>query len=90
MGLFDKFKNKKYALVNMQDMLTKAANGHYAIPAININNLEWIGAVLDAAQQTHSPLILGVSAGAAKYMFGWKNVADMVQNTMITKKSIQI
>lgn len=86
MGLFTKIKNKKYALVNMQDMLNKAAEGHYAIPAININNLEWIGGVLEAAQQAHSPLILGVSAGAAKYMFGWKNVADMVKNTMIAKK----
>lgn len=86
MGIFKKLKNRKYALVNMEEMLTDAAQGHYAVPAININNLEWIGAVLDAAQQCNSPLILGVSAGAAKYMFGWKNVVDMVRNVMITKK----
>lgn len=67
MGLFG---NKKYRLVNMGEMLEKAARERYAVPAININNLEWIGAVLDAAQEAHSPLILGVSAGAAKYMFG--------------------
>lgn len=92
MNFFDKIKNKfsksarKTGLVNMQDMLTKAAAGHYAVPAININNLEWIGAVLDAAQSANSPLILGVSAGAAKYMFGWKNVVQMVTNTIETKK----
>lgn len=86
MSIFNWFKKKPRVLVNMQEMLTKAAEGHYAIPAININNLEWIGAVLDAAQQAKSPLILGVSSGAAKYMFGWKNVVDMVTNVMITKK----
>lgn len=85
MGFFDRFKKQKSKLVNMQDMLQKAAVGHYAVPAININNLEWIGAVLDAAQQCHSPLILGVSSGAAKYMFGWKNVVQMVENVMTTK-----
>ena len=86
MGLFGLIKKRKSHLVNMQDMLTKAAAGHYAVPAININNLEWIGAVLDAAQQAKSPLILGVSSGAAKYMFGWKNVVDMVENVLATKK----
>jgi len=73
-------------LVSMTEMLKKAAEGHYAVPAININNLEWIGAVLDAAQTAKSPLIIGVSAGAAKYMYGWKNVADMVNNVIETKK----
>lgn len=86
MGFLNIFKRHKSKLVNMQDMLAKAAAGHYAVPAININNLEWIGAVLDAAEQTKSPLILGVSSGAAKYMFGWKNVVDMVENVMRTKK----
>lgn len=94
MNYFEKIKSKfskiirkshKSHLVNMQDMLTKAVAGRYAIPAININNLEWIGAVLDAAQAANSPIILGVSSGAAKYMFGWKNVVDMVENTMETK-----
>lgn len=86
MSILNIFKKKKSPLVNMQEMLTKAAREHYAVPAININNLEWIGAVLDAAQQANSPLILGVSSGAAKYMFGWKNVVDMVENVMRTKK----
>lgn len=67
-------------------MLAKAKAGHYAVPAININNLEWIDAVLQAAQQANSPIILGVSSGAAKYMNGWKNVADMVNNLVINKK----
>ncbi|MBQ0045333.1 MAG: class II fructose-1,6-bisphosphate aldolase [Mycoplasma sp.] len=73
-------------LVNMNDMLAKANAGHYAVPAININNLEWIGAVLDAAQEMRSPVILGVSSGAARYMFGWRNVVNMVENVMQNKK----
>ena len=72
-------------LVNMKDMLVKAKAGHYAVAQININNLEWICAALDGAQEAHAPIILGVSAGAAKYMQGWKNVADMVNNVMQTK-----
>lgn len=86
MSFLNLVKKRKSHLVNMSDMLNKAAAGHYAVPAININNLEWIGAVLDAAEQCHSPLILGVSSGAAKYMSGWKNVVDMVENVMETKK----
>lgn len=86
MSFFHNLGRSKHQTVNMQDMLTKAAAGHYAVPAININNLEWIGAVLDAAQAAHSPIILGVSSGASKYMFGWKNVVDMVDNTIKTKK----
>lgn len=81
-----KINTKQSPLVNMEQMLTKASLNHYAVPAININNLEWIGAVLDAAQSVRSPIILGVSSGAAKYMFGWKNVVDMVVNTINTKK----
>lgn len=73
-------------LVNMTEMLKKAKAEHYAVAAININNLEWIGAVLEGAQAAKAPIILGVSAGAAKYMNGWKNVADMVNNVMNTKK----
>lgn len=84
MGLFCKKKRSK--LVNMNDMLYKAKIGHYAVAAININNLEWIGAVLEGAQEAKSPIILGVSAGAAKYMSGWKNVVDMVNNVIETKK----
>lgn len=73
-------------LVNMKDMLIKAKAGHYAVAQININNLEWICAALDGAQEINAPIILGVSAGAAKYMQGWQNVADMVRNVMETKK----
>jgi len=72
-------------LVSMNEMLKKAAEGKYAVPAININNLEWIASILDAAQEANSPVILGVSAGAAKYMYGWKNVADMVNNVIEAK-----
>ena len=73
-------------LVSMKDMLNKAKAGKYAVAQININNLEWICAALDGAQEAKAPIILGVSAGAAKYMQGWKNVADMVNNVMNTKK----
>ena len=73
---------RKSRLVNMDKMLKMAEQGHYAIAHININNLEWIKAALDAAQSTNSPIILGVSAGAAKYMCGYKNVVDMVNNCM--------
>ncbi len=69
-------------LVNMSDMLKKAVDNHYAVAHININNLEWIKAALMAAQTTNSPIILGVSEGAAKYMCGYKNVVDMVTNCM--------
>ncbi len=85
MLFFKKSKKRTTRLVNMAKMLSKASEGRYAVPAININNLEWIGAILDAAQTARSPIILGVSAGAAKYMFGWKNVVDMVENTIATK-----
>lgn len=78
-------KTKHSRLVNMIQMLNKAKQGHYAVAAININNLEWIGAVLEGAQEAKAPIILGVSAGAAKYMSGWKNVADMVNNVIKTK-----
>ena len=76
-------------LVNMSKMLMAARHGGYAIPAININNLEWICAILDACQEAGSPIILGVSAGASKYMQGWKNVVDMVNN-VINFKNITI
>lgn len=76
-------------LVNMSKMLIAARHGGYAIPAININNLEWICAILDACQEADSPIILGVSAGASKYMQGWKNVVDMVNN-VINFKNITI
>lgn len=74
----------KSRLVKMNDMLTKAVAGKYAVAHININNLEWIKASLTAAQNNNSPIILGVSEGAAKYMCGFKNVANMVNNVMET------
>ena len=74
----------KSRLVKMNEMLTKAVAGKYAVAHININNLEWIKASLTAAQNNNSPIILGVSEGAAKYMCGFKNVADMVNNVMET------
>ena len=60
-------------------MLTKAKAGHYAVGQFNINNLEWTKAVLLTAEEQKSPVILGVSEGAGKYMTGFKTVADMVK-----------
>ncbi len=67
-------------LVSAKEMLTKAKEGHYAVGQFNINNLEWTKAVLLTAEEMHSPVILGVSEGAAKYMCGFKTVAAMVSN----------
>ncbi len=66
-------------LVSAKEMLTKAKEGHYAVGQFNINNLEWTKAVLQTAQELNSPVILGVSEGAGKYMCGFKTVADMVK-----------
>ncbi len=65
-------------LVSAKEMLEKAVAGHYAVGQFNINNLEWTKAILTAAQETKSPVILGVSEGAGKYMTGFKTVQDMV------------
>ena len=67
------------ALVSMKEMLLKAREGKYAVGQFNINNLEWTKAILLTAQENNSPVILGVSEGAAKYMCGFKVVADMVK-----------
>lgn len=67
-------------LVNMKDMLNKAKLGKYAVAQFNINNLEWTRFILEECQSNNSPVILGVSEGAAKYMGGYKTVADMVKN----------
>ena len=67
------------ALVNAKDMLTKAKAGHYAVGQFNINNLEWTKSILLTAQEMNSPVILGVSEGAGKYMCGFRTVADMVK-----------
>ena len=66
-------------LVSAKDMLQKAKAGKYAVGQFNINNLEWTKAVLQAAQECNSPVILGVSEGAGKYMTGFKTVAAMVE-----------
>ena len=66
-------------LVNATDMLNKAREGKYAVGHFNINNLEWAKSILLTAQELKSPVILGVSEGAGKYMGGFKVVADMVK-----------
>ena len=65
-------------LVSAKEMLEKAKAGHYAVGQFNINNLEWTKAILLTAQENNSPVILGVSEGAGKYMTGFKTVAAMV------------
>ncbi|HIR03434.1 MAG TPA: class II fructose-1,6-bisphosphate aldolase [Candidatus Scatovicinus merdipullorum] len=76
-------------LVNAKDMLTKAKAGHYAVGQFNINNLEWTKAVLLTAQEMNSPVILGVSEGAGKYMCGYKTVVGMV-NGMLEELHITV
>ena len=66
-------------LVSATEMLKKAKEGHYAVGQFNINNLEWTKSVLLTAQELNSPVILGVSEGAGKYMTGFKTVAAMVK-----------
>lgn len=66
-------------LVNASEMLTKAKAGHYAVGHFNTNNLEWTKAILQTAEEMKSPVIIGVSEGAAKYMTGFKVVAEMVK-----------
>ena len=69
-------------LVSAKEMLDKAKAGHYAVGQFNINNLEWTKAILLTAQELNSPVILGVSEGAGKYMTGYKTVAAMVKAMM--------
>lgn len=76
-------------LVSAKDMLNKAKAGHYAVGQFNINNLEWTKAVLLTAQENNSPVILGVSEGAGKYMTGFKTVAAMVK-AMIEELNITV
>lgn len=66
-------------LVSAKEMLNKAAKEQYAVAQININNLEWTKAVLETAEELKSPVILGVSEGANKYMAGYETVAAMVR-----------
>ena len=76
-------------LVSAKEMLDKAKAGHYAVGQFNINNLEWTKAVLLTAQECNSPVILGVSEGAGKYMTGYKTVAAMVK-AMIEELGITV
>ncbi len=69
-------------LVSAKEMLNKAKAGKYAVGQFNINNLEWTKAVLLTAQENNSPVILGVSEGAAKYMCGYKTIVGMVNGIM--------
>ena len=67
-------------LVSAKEMIEKAHEGHYAIPAFNTNNLEWTKCILSACEQAKSPVIIQTSEGAAKYLGGYKMVVDMVRD----------
>ncbi len=69
-------------LVNMTNMLEKAKEGKYAVGQFNINNLEWTKTILGVAEEKNSPVILGVSEGAARYMGGYNTVVGMVKGLM--------
>lgn len=69
-------------LVSAKEMLEKAKADHYAVGQFNINNLEWTKAILSVAEEMKSPVILGVSEGAGKYMTGYKTVVGMVNGMM--------
>ena len=64
----------------MKEMLNKADSGKYAVPQFNINNLEWTRFILEECQELNSPVILGVSEGAIKYMGGYKTVSNLVKS----------
>ena len=76
-------------LVTAKEMLDKAKAGHYAVGHFNINNLEWTKSILAVAQELNSPVILGVSEGAGKYMTGYKTVAAMVK-AMVEEMGITV
>ena len=76
-------------LVSATEMLKKAKAGHYAVGQFNINDLEWTKAILLTAQELNSPVILGVSEGAGKYMAGYRTVVGMV-NGMIKEMDISV
>lgn len=76
-------------LVSAEEMLTKAKAEKYAVGQFNINNLEWTKAILLTAQELNSPVILGVSEGAGKYMCGYKTVVGMV-NGMLEELNITV
>ena len=73
---------RDFMLVSAKEMLEKARDGHYAVGQFNINNLEWTKAILLTAQELNSPVILGVSEGAGKYMAGYKTIVGMVEGML--------
>lgn len=77
------------ALVSAKGILEAARDGHYAVPAININNLEWTKAALLQAEEMKSPILLAVSEGAGKYMTGYKTIVGMV-NGMLEELNITV
>ena len=83
------FLEVKIMLVSAKDMLEKARDGKYAVGQFNINNLEWTKAILQTAEELKSPVILGVSEGAGKYMCGYKTVVGMVKG-MIEELNITV
>ncbi|MBD5445862.1 MAG: class II fructose-1,6-bisphosphate aldolase [Mycoplasma sp.] len=73
---------EKSNFVSMNEMIDKAVKNKYAIAHINTNNLEWTKAILEVAQETKTPIIIGVSEGAAKYQCGYKTVFNMINSMM--------
>ena len=84
-----KILRRNIMLVSAKEMLEKAKAGHYAVGQFNINNLEWTKSILETAQELNSPVILGVSEGAGKYMTGYKTVVGMVKG-MIEEMNITV
>ena len=76
-------------VVSAAEMLQKAREGKYAVAQININNLEWAKSVLQVVEELQSPIILGVSEGAGKYMAGYKTIVGMV-NGMLEEMKISV
>ncbi|MBE7020733.1 MAG: class II fructose-1,6-bisphosphate aldolase [Ruminococcaceae bacterium] len=76
-------------LVSAKEMMKKAKEGHYAVGQFNINNLEWTKAILLTAKEQNSPVILGVSEGAGKYMGGFKTIVGMVKG-MVEELDINV
>jgi fructose-bisphosphate aldolase class II len=72
-------------LVNATAMMQAAAKGHYAVAAFNTNNLEWAASILDAAEETQSPVIIQCTSGAAKWQVSFKVVADIVRDLVEAK-----
>lgn len=80
---------KKSNFVNMNEMIEKAVKNKYAIAHINTNNLEWAKAILEVAQSTKTPMIIGVSEGAVKYQCGYETVFNMI-NSMMSYMNITV